>query len=154
MRGVILDPGKLPRQEQAQLKRSVRRLNEATSEQANGSFPPDEARVEINGLFEKLPACVTSMLVYTLNAMAEGKVVQVQSLPDELTTTQAAELLNVSRPFVVRLLDEGKLPHRMVGSHRRVMRRDVLSFRETMKRKSREAADELVKQAQELDLGY
>jgi excisionase family DNA binding protein len=72
----------------------------------------------------------------------------------KLTTQQAADFLNVSRPFVVQLLESGALAHRKVGSHRRVQFKDLLAYREqsTVARKS--ALDQLTQEAQALELGY
>ena len=72
----------------------------------------------------------------------------------ELTTQQAADFLNVSRPFFVKLLEEGKLPFHKVGSHRRIYFRDLVAYKEQNINERRQAMDELAAQAQELKLGY
>jgi len=80
--------------------------------------------------------------------MAQGNAVDVVSLNAELSTQQAADLLNVSRPFVVKLLDANELPHRLVGRHRRVMLADVMSYKDSMQRKSLSTMDELAELSQ------
>ena len=72
----------------------------------------------------------------------------------ELTLREAAELLNVSRPHLVKLLEEGEIPFRNVGTHRRLYRDDVLDYKAHRRKESEEAMQNLTDQAQELDLGY
>lgn len=101
-----------------------------------------------------LPAHAVRLLCDILGQMAAGNVVSVTHIPAELTTQQAADLLNVSRPFLVRLLEEGKLPFRKVGTHRRVLYCDLMAYKQKEDQARREVLKELAKQAQELGLGY
>jgi excisionase family DNA binding protein len=75
-----------------------------------------------------------------------------QSLPVEMTTTQAAEFLDVSRPFVIKLVQRRELPCRMVGKHRRIPTEALRSYREKMFQKAKMAADEMAALSQDLGL--
>src|SRR5262249_5134765 len=72
----------------------------------------------------------------------------LQPLPSEMTTNQAAEFLDVSRPFVIKLVQRRELPCRMVGKHRRIPSEAVVQYRERMFQQARKAADELTQLAQ------
>ena len=73
----------------------------------------------------------------------------------ELTTAQAADILNVSRPYVIKLLEEGKIPHRKTGTHRRIRLEDVLDYKAESKARKERAIDRLVADAQEQGgMGY
>jgi excisionase family DNA binding protein len=101
-----------------------------------------------------LTAAEFPALQEVLKQIVQGKPVTVLPLAEELSTQQAADLLNVSRPFLIRLLEEGEIAYRMVGSWRRVPLSEVLAYKRR-NRSAREAAlAELAAQAQELNMGY
>ena len=102
----------------------------------------------------ELPAGAVKLLQAILEDMASGRGVTIVPQSAELTTQQAADFLNVSRPFLVRLLEEKRLPFRMVGSHRRVRFEDILVFKQKEDVARRKVLDELVAEAQELQMEY
>lgn len=102
----------------------------------------------------ELPAEALRLLLDALAQMAEGAAVTLAPIRPELTTQEAADLLNVSRPYVIKLLDAGEIPFRKIGMHRRIPTRELLDYREKMREQSRKAAAELTALSQELDLGY
>jgi excisionase family DNA binding protein len=75
-------------------------------------------------------------------------------MDEELTTQQAAEILNVSRPFLNKILDLGDINHRKVGGNRRVKFSDVLAYKKQQELRSKDALQELADEAQELNMGY
>jgi excisionase family DNA binding protein len=86
--------------------------------------------------------------------MAAGRGVTIIPENAELTTVQAAAILNVSRPFLVRLLDNGGIPHRKVGKHRRIRMEDVMAYKTRIDHEREAVLDQLVAEAQEHDMGY
>jgi len=99
-----------------------------------------------------VPAAAFRLLLTILAEMAKGNAVRVIPHHAELTTGEAAELLNVSRPFVVRLLDEGQIPSHRVGTHRRVLFKDVMAYRDEHYRARSKVLDEMAAIDQELGL--
>ena len=83
----------------------------------------------------ELPASVFRVLVDVVQALARGQSVAVLHYDEELTTQQAADLLQVSRPYLVRLLEEGQIPYHQVGTHRRIYLRDLLAYKEQRDRR-------------------
>jgi excisionase family DNA binding protein len=101
-----------------------------------------------------LPASVLRLLKGILAEMAQGHGVALLPVQAELTTQQAADLLNVSRPYLIRLLEDKKIPFRLVGQHRRVRFDDLLAYQRKDDEERRRVADELTADAQESGLGY
>ncbi len=101
-----------------------------------------------------LPASVLRLLKGILAEMAQGHGVALLPVEAELTTQQAADFLNVSRPYLIRLLEDRKIPFRLVGQHRRVRLDDLLAYKRKDDEERRRVADELAADAQELGMGY
>jgi excisionase family DNA binding protein len=100
----------------------------------------------------KIPAQAAHLLVQILDEMSRGNAVKVIPVQAELTTQEAAELLNVSRPTLIRLLDEGKIQFHKVGTHRRVLLKSTLAYKRRIETERKEALAELAAYDQELDL--
>lgn len=102
----------------------------------------------------RIPAAAMRVLVAALAEMADGHAVTLLPLHPELSTQQAADLLNVSRPYLISLLEKGDIPFHKVGAHRRVQLRDVLNYKHASDTARLQVLDELVEQSQRLNLGY
>ncbi len=99
-----------------------------------------------------LPASAVNLLKDILEAMAAGQRVTLIPEHAELTTMQAADILNVSRPYLIKLLEKGEIPFRKVGRHRRILMEDLMAYKDKSDRQSRAAMDELVALSEELGL--
>jgi excisionase family DNA binding protein len=102
----------------------------------------------------ELPARVVNLPLDILGAMASGQGVTLVSEAAELTTVQAVDMLHVSWSFLIRLLDEGRLPYRRVGKHRRIHLEDVLNYKSAIDQEREAILDQLVVDAQNQEMGY
>lgn len=102
----------------------------------------------------ELPAGAVALLMDILEAMAAGRGVTILPESAELTTVEAAEVLNVSRPFLIKLLEDKIIPHRKVGRHRRVRMEDVMGYKDAIDKEREAVLDHLAREAQEQDMGY
>lgn len=127
---------------------AIRRLSTAfhkASRQTPCLMGPDGQTLEI-------PESVYRILVPLVDEMARGNAVMLVPVRAELTTQQAADLLDVSRPFLVKLLESGEIPFHMVGSHRRVRFKDLMSYLERRRHKRKAALDDMAREAEDLGI--
>ena len=96
----------------------------------------------------EIPSDLVDALLLIVQQLKTGHGVSIAALRAEITTAEAAELLNVSRPFVIKLLESGVMPFRKVGTHRRVRLIDVLEYRDRQDAVASAALDEMVRQAE------
>jgi len=107
--------------------------------------------IDGDGVIE-VPVAALRMLVDILTNMAAGNAMSLVPIHAELTTQQTADFLNVSRPYVVGLLERGELAHHKVGTHRRVRFSDLMAYKQAQLAKSKARLGELAKLDQELGL--
>lgn len=107
----------------------------------------DDAGAEID-----LPESVLCLLRQAVHVLAQDEAVSIVAVRRELTTQQAADLLNISRQYLVRLLERGEIPHHKVGTHRRLTLSDVLAYRQHRDATRQAALDRLDQMSQELGL--
>ena len=130
----INEPVAIPQTEEEQIA-AIRRLVQEGAAKLAG---PDGRQIE-------LPDTVQDLLLKILKSLQAGKAVSIVAEHQELTTQRAANILGVSRPFLVRLLEEGHIPFHMVGSHRRIYLRDLLAYKHRRDSARHEAVDRLAK---------
>jgi excisionase family DNA binding protein len=100
----------------------------------------------------ELPPAALRLIGQLLGAMSEGRPVVLMPTEQELTTVEAAHFLNVSRPFVIKEMEAGRLPHRKVGSHRRIAMDHLLVYAQNMRAQQATALDRMADNARELGL--
>ena len=124
-------------------------------------LPANRRSMKINVLDEndgtstvEIPTSAMRLLVEILSYMSRGESVTLFPIHAELSTQEAADLLNVSRPHLVKLLDEGTIPHHKTGSHRRVCIEDIVAYMNGLGGRRTAALNALVSEGQSLDPDY
>lgn len=101
-----------------------------------------------------VPVSALRLLVDVLTEIGEGNAVSIIPIHAELTTQDAADVLNVSRPFLVQLLERGEIPFHKIGTHRRIRYQDVITYKERIDLERNKVLDALAEQGQILKMGY
>lgn len=114
----------------------------------------DRAHIKLDGADIVLPRQALVLLRNLLTEMAQGNAVTILPTHAEVTTQEAANILNISRPHLVKLLEEGALPFSRVGTHRRIRLQDLLAYKREQEKLSEAALQALADQAQDLGMGY
>jgi excisionase family DNA binding protein len=108
--------------------------------------------IDSNGEQIEIPEAVYRIVCHAVPILVTGDSVSVVPIHKELTTQEAAELLNVSRPYLIRLLDEEKIPYTKTGTHRRIRLSDLMNYKRARDKERRDALDELTALSQEFGL--
>lgn len=101
-----------------------------------------------------VPPAALKLIGQLLGALSEGKPITLVPSSQELSTVEAAHFLNVSRPFVIKEIEAKRLPHRLVGTHRRVAFEDLLAYARKMREQQEGALERMADNARELGLDY
>ncbi len=101
-----------------------------------------------------VPPAALKLIGQLLGLMSEGRPITLLPAQQEFTTVEAAHFLNVSRPFVIKEIEAGRLPHRMVGTHRRIAFEDLVTYAKKMREKQAAALERMAENARDLGLDY
>lgn len=132
----------LPPEDPANLARFAQELRTAAGRARARLVGPDGSEIEI-------PDELYGVLRDVVTALSEGLAISIAPHNTMLTTQEAADLLNISRPTLVRLLSDGEIPHTMRGRHRRVLLRDILDYQERTRQERRQTLDRMTAEAEE-----
>lgn len=133
---------------------ALARLKEVAQQFQSGSEAGVKMEITETGESLTIPKKALSLLLTILSDLSEGKSLTVMTTDAEVSTQQAADMLKVSRPHVVKLLEGKVIPFKKVGSHRRIRLKDLLVYQQRLQQTREEKLKYLSEQAQELKLGY
>ncbi|WP_229208756.1 helix-turn-helix domain-containing protein [Dyadobacter luticola] len=139
------------KREQKMASESVIKFTSAISRRKSDSV---NVRIQESEELFAIPRKALEFLSLILSLMAEGKAISLIPSASELSTQQAADLLNVSRPHIVKLLEQGVIPFKKAGSHRRILLEDLMKYAGQLKETREQSFKFLAEQAQDLNLGY
>jgi len=111
-------------------------------------------KVQETGEFMTIPKKALELLFFIVQNMSEGRSISLIPSDSEVSTQQAADMLNVSRPHLVKLLESGNIPFKKTGSHRRILLQDLITYEKKIANEREKQLDFLANQAQKLNLGY
>ena len=111
-------------------------------------------KIQETGEFMTIPKKALELLFFIIQNMSEGRSISLIPSDSEISTQQAADMLNVSRPHLVKLLEAGNIPFKKVGSHRRILLQDLITYEKKIATEREKQLDFLANQAQKLNLGY
>jgi len=143
----VLTPDPSEQDELVELREQLRRIAASRERPLARLVAPDGSEVEI-------PASAFAALQAVVRDMAQGLTITLIPHDKELTTKEAANILNISRPFLVKLLDRGEIPYHRVGTHRRLNVEDVLGYRELRAARRREKLRKLTELSEQVESGY
>jgi len=102
-----------------------------------------------NGYEMQIPFQIIPILRAMVETLKNGNAITIIPMHKELTTQQAADILNVSRPYLIKLLDKGEIPFNKVGKHRRIAMQDLIEYKNKRDKVRKENLDELIRMSQE-----
>ena len=145
-----LEPIRKPSKQDQKLAITSYRALAAVLEQLNA----ENTEIEIDATREKIniPLSALKLLSDILKTMAEGKLVSIVPIATELTTQAAAEMLGCSRPYLIKLLEDGKIAFTKVGKHRRIKFDDIMRYRKQMKEQQKKHIIEIMNDDEEAGL--
>ena len=155
---IPLEPTQRNRQDAQQSNpHEIALAEEASRVLADVANKPGDVHLQVLGASEEapivtIPESAFHLFLQLLSELSRGHGVTVMAHPAELTTQQAADLLNVSRPYLIKRLEAGDIPFRLTGTHRRVRFDDLMTYKHRVDEKRREALDELAALSQDLNL--
>jgi excisionase family DNA binding protein len=142
------------REEQRIAKSSISMFRETSKNLKIKHSGVVKIKVQDDGKYIEIPPKAFSLLYDILCKMAEGKSITIIPSDSEVSTQQAADMLNVSRPHIVKLLEEGVISFNKVGTHRRIQLKELIKYEKAVKANREKQLGILAKQAQILNLGY
>lgn len=151
MKNIVTYSQTLPSDEEASLARaSAEELSHLLGKKQKN----DRAHIKMDGQDLIMPRSAILFLRDILTEMAQGNAINIVPIHHLLTTQEAANLLNVSRPYLIQLLSKKEIPFSKVGTHRRIRFIDLIEYKTKRDQESEKLLDELVREAEENDMGY